>query len=168
MVEIKPKFMLVGEAAGPDGAMRTGIPFTDEITLNSGPIILGQKSIFNGQYNLPLFSGQFVPEKSAQRVWEVIKREKVIPLMWNAVPFYPHDASNPPKIRTPRDGEVREWSSLIKELSNLFPTIKYHSAVGRKAQMGLIEAFNWPPYIRHPSRYAKDFTSEASQFLRGK
>lgn len=160
--------MLLGEAAGPDGACRTGIPFTDEKILCSGKRTIGIHTIFTLNYNTPyLVDENVVSEQSAQRVWKMIMDNQVLPLMWNAVPYYPHESGNYNKIRNPReDGEVRKWSVLVNELCEIFSTIKYHAAVGRLAQVALIEAFGWPPYINHPSRSLDAFNQKAKDFLR--
>lgn len=165
MAKHKPTHLMLGEAAGPNGARITGIPFTDEETLQKGPITIGTQQIYAKQYNTPNFDKVKTAssEQSAKRVWSMIQSAQVLPLMWNAVPFYPHKAKD--KIRTPRVTEVREYSIFIKELLYIFPTIKYHGATGRVAQIALVEALGWPPYIDHPSRLANNFTQKALNFL---
>lgn len=166
MQKIKPNHLFLGEAAGPNGACRTGIPFTDETTIVTSPHRIGNIIIFQENYNLPFANEVAVSEQSSERVWNVFRNTGVLPLMWNAVPFYPHKKDNFYKIRTPRDeDEIRKYSSLIKELLELFPAIKHFGAIGRKAQIGLVEALGFPPYIKHPSRSDIEFNTMARNFL---
>lgn len=167
MARNQPTHVLIGEAAGPYGACRTGIPFTDEQILSSGQRTIGKQTIFTLDYHLPFLNGNVVSEQSAQKVWTTIANARVLPLMWNAVPYYPHKSGDFDKIRNPRkDSEVRTWSVLVKELCDIFPSVKYHAAVGRLAQIALIEAFGWPPYIKHPSRSSVEFSQKTSSFLK--
>jgi len=119
MVENKPTHLLLGEAAGPDGACRTGIPFTDE---QIGHRTIGSQTIFTLNYNLPyITNGNIISENSAQRVWATITSTGNLPLMWNAVPYYPHKKDDYFEIRNPRDdSEVRKFKSFVI----IYPTIE--------------------------------------------
>ncbi|MFZ5944042.1 MAG: hypothetical protein ACOYVD_08020 [Bacillota bacterium] len=122
MVENKPTHLLLGEAAGPDGACRTGIPFTDEQILSLGHRTIGSQTIFTLNYNLPyITNGNIISENSAQRVWATITSTGNLPLMWNAVPYYPHKKDDYFEIRNPRDdSEVRKFKSFVI----IYPTIE--------------------------------------------
>ena len=95
----KPEFLIVGEAAGYRGCGRTGIPFTDEATLTW---LSDNVSDF---FKCRIISKPPTKEQSAQVIWEVLKQNdsngmpkfnRVV--MWNAFPFHPFEAGNPPHL----------------------------------------------------------------------
>lgn len=165
MISLKPKRMFVGEAPGPNGTLRTGIPFTDEIILSQRPITIGGIRIFTKEYFLPLVDKGLISENSGKCVWNSFIEIGELPLLWNAVPYYPHKKYDFMELRNPTDCEVRMFSNFIVDLLEMFPTIEYFAAIGRKGQIALVEALEWPPYIKHPSRYSSSFKGRVDEII---
>lgn len=130
------KIMLVGEAPGCHGCAKTGIPFTDEWTLNQLQDDLEWQTLGNEK------------ELSANIIWQQLQKYHCRPLMWNAFPFHPH-FPNSTKNRTPTQKELDTiGQEFLQELKKIF-TVEHIYAVGRKAQQSL--ALDDNHYIRHPS-----------------
>ena len=152
-----PVYLFVGEAPGYGGCALTGIPFTDEFRLISS----GKTECF------PLLSSDYgivseVPhkkEESATIIWDVFSRTSFFPLLWNIVPFHPHESNNSESNRTPEISEIEAHCWFVKDLLELFPSINQENgiyAVGRKPQRGLenmrlLKTNDDSKYIRHPA-----------------
>ena len=88
MLELKPKYMIVGEAPGYRGCRWSGIPFTSEK-------IIVTNDFFNKKYKVRIRNGKKPQsECSATRVWNCLDSLGIYPLMWNAFPFHPYDKDN--------------------------------------------------------------------------
>jgi uracil-DNA glycosylase len=114
--------LLVGEAAGYNGARVSGIPFTSERQLTgSGPA-----------------------EPSATVVHRTLEELGIADdvLLWNVVPTHPHRPGEPRSNRVPTREEVGAARSFLDALARGRRTI----AVGRTAERAL-----GAPYVRHPS-----------------
>lgn len=172
MVEIKPEYLLVGEAPGYLGCRLSGIPFTSETSIltisffyNSYPICEFCKNTANVKENWIIRNRNcLVEETTAKIVWEKLEKENFYPLLWNAFPFHPHEKGAEMSNRAPTSNEIDKGKKYIENLQDMFPSIKHIYAVGKKAQksLGLADVF----YIHHPSHGGKnDFRTGIDKLL---
>lgn len=142
---------LVGEAPGYRGCAITGVPFTDSAQLNNP----------NNRYAIGdwvrINNNKAVVERTATIMWEAIRRNHLVPLLWNAFPFHPYVEGKLLSNRTPTREELEMGSEYIVLLMELFG-IKRDCvyAIGKKAKQALNVDDNH--YIRHPSNdYKREF-----------
>ena len=105
-----PKYLFVGEAAGHLGCALSGIPFTDEYKLTPAGKI-GCLPLLSSDYTI--ISDQAHRENSATSIWSVLSELSFYPVLWNIVPFHPHNANDQNSNRTPNPLEIREHSHFI-------------------------------------------------------
>jgi uracil-DNA glycosylase len=140
--------VLVGEAAGYQGARLSGIAFTSE-----------QQLLGHGQ-----------KEPSATIVHRVLHQLGVEPhvLLWNAVPFHPHAAGRPRSNRRPTAAEVTACRPFLEAICAGRQVI----AVGRVAAAAVEHALTDRedvPYVRHPAHGgASAFAAGLDQLLGGR
>lgn len=159
----KPRYLLLGEAPGHRGALRTGIPFSCESLLHSHPFFQ------NRDYVIEPVGEQLQIENSALVVWHVLDKHPLLPIIWNIFPFHPHEPGNPDSNRTPKKSELELGKEILLDLLQVFP-VGHIAAVGRKAEsMTMRSGSNLPPevqYIRHPARGGGAlFASHLAEFL---
>ena len=146
-----PKYLFVGEAAGHLGCALSGIPFTDEYRLT----IAGKNGcppLLSSDY--AIISDEPHKENSATLIWSVFSELSFYPILWNIVPFHPHNENDQNSNRTPTPSEVRKYSRFVEDILNLFPAIDRENgvfAVGKKPEARLIDMGENVSYIRHPS-----------------
>jgi hypothetical protein len=142
-LELPPRALVVGEAAGPWGCRFSGVPFSSERQLRDEALP------FRGRPSSLLEPPAL--ERSATVFWSVMRPHYRHFLLYNAVPLHPHRPGEPLSIRRPSQREVREFVPLLEELLELLaPPLVV--AVGRVAQEALQEAGAGPVYVRHPSQ----------------
>jgi uracil-DNA glycosylase len=132
------RLLLVGEAAGYQGARISGVPFTSERQLSgSGPAEATATIVHRALAELDL----------AEQV-----------LLWNVVPTHPHRTGDPLSNRRPTRSEVEAGLPFLRELARGRRAI----AVGRLAQ-----AVVGGPYVRHPSHGgAREFRAALASAVR--
>ena len=135
--------ILVGEAPGYLGCRRTGIPFTDEFTLNRASNIY--KATFHKATNT-----QKQKEMSAKYIWDTFSKLKEPPFMWNIFPLHPYKSDNPLSNRKPNKKDFQLAQEVIDYFFDYFKFDKYY-AIGRVAETKLKQMGFDPIYIRHPS-----------------
>ncbi|MDR0456227.1 MAG: hypothetical protein LBH20_06050, partial [Treponema sp.] len=134
MVKNPPKYLFVGEAAGHLGCALTGIPFTDEYRLTPAGKN-GCLPLLSTGYNI--VSDEPHIENSATLIWNVFSDLSFYPVLWNIVPFHPHNTNDKNSNRTPTPSEVRMYSRFVDDILTLFPTINREKgifAIGRKSE----------------------------------
>ena len=159
----RPRFLIVGEAAGPWGARFSGVPFTSERQLESGRLpFSGRKSSL---HDIPY------SEHSGTVVWGTLLPLYPDFFLWNAIPLHPHRKGQPLSIRTPRAGELRAFSPLLGEILKIFFSGAGLGrgqiiALGRKAEYTL-DLIGVPcRYVRHPAQSgAVRFRAEIGRIL---
>lgn len=161
MLKKKPTCLFVGEAPGPHGCRFSGIPFTSEDILVNGPFVAELDPVWSVRdRNNP------EKENTASIVWQELDKTHFYPLLWNAFPFHPHKSGSEMSIRAPNNkDELKKGNEFIKNLRNLFLSIKSIYAIGRKAQksLGLSDEF----YIRHPSHGGqKEFCAKVDEIAK--
>ncbi|MDQ0088969.1 hypothetical protein J2T12_002379 [Paenibacillus anaericanus] len=146
-----PEWMLLGEAPGIHGCVKTGIPFTS------------QRLIMDGSLNKHFPNTQFIAdgnkaEASSTIIWGSINSLSKPPVLWNAFPLHPTDevGGNRPPTR-----EELEWGmEILKQVLFIFPDVKIVT-VGRKAE-GVCKSLNLQTFahLNHPSRKANLFREQ--------
>jgi hypothetical protein len=143
----RPRWLLLGEASGYQGAHVSGIPFTSERLLLEGAI----PRVDVGGRRLSTRPRPW-SEPSATTVWgtlHALGREGST-LLWNACPWHPHRPGQLQSNRTPTHAERRAGLPVLEALLCAFPGVRCF-AVGRLAAQSLAE-FGVPATpLRHPS-----------------
>lgn len=147
--KFKPKYLLLSEAPGYQGARLTGVPLTSEYILLNGIESLGIFGRNKGYRKTKEFDRER-KEPSATIVWKAIAESKQLPLLWGSYPFHPHETDNIWSNRRPSPDEVKLGQQFFKELNNIFG-IKEIVAVGRVAQSSLNSLGIECKMIRHPA-----------------
>ena len=153
------RMALIGEAAGYRGCRLTGVPFTSErIMLDgvSGRSFLGVERGFAKTGERP----RIVGEQSATIVWGALQELRPLPLLWNALPFHPHQPLEPWSNRTPTRAELKLGQPFLRHLLKLFP-LELIVAVGNKADEALSQQQIPHCKLRHPAHGGK------AEFVRG-
>ena len=143
-----PRFILLGEAAGWQGARYSGCAFTSERLLLEGAIP-----------RMPDLAGRRLSrrprpfsEPSATNVWGALYRHGIAEhtLLWNAFALHPHgpnDLSN----RAPSRAEQAAALGLLQGFLALFEGVPV-MAIGRVAERLLRQlGYDDVVYLRHPS-----------------
>ncbi len=145
-----PALLLVGEAPGYNGALRTGVPFTSERLLLEGvepPGLFGKARGFA----LATDDGRISAEQTATLVWREIRALNIVAVGWNAYPFHPHRPGELRSNRTPRAGEIRQGLPFLQQVCALYAGVPV-VAMGRTAAraLGLLEIAHCQ--VRHPAQ----------------
>ena len=152
---IRPRLILIGEAAGYHGCRWSGIPFTSEHTMLKTEI-----SIFKENNGFKQSSeGKLKKEISATIVWNTIKNFSPLPLLWNIFPFHPHKHGKPKANRTPTSNEVEACKVFLEEIISIYPKAKI-VAVGKVAQKNMESSGINSEEVRHPSFGGKELFRE--------
>lgn len=143
----RPRWLLLGEAAGYQGAHVSGIPFTSERLLLEGMI---PRIDIDGRR----LSTRARPwsEPSATTVWGTLHAldRADATILWNAYPWHPHRPGEPQSNRTPTPTERRAGVPVLEALLAAFPGVRCF-AVGRNAAASLAEVGVAATPLRHPS-----------------
>ena len=89
-------------------------------------------------------------ERSATFMWEVMEKLKNPPMMWNIIPFHPHEPNNRSTNRTPNKRDYEISKPIIDLFFDSFKFKRYF-AVGRIAEKYLTKMGYDVTYIIHPS-----------------
>lgn len=153
-----PPVLVVGEAPGPRGCRFSGVPFTNEAQLLSGALPFSGKQSSNRPEPYSAYSSNFL--------WPEMLPYFPRFLLWNAVPLHPHMPGRPLSIRTPRRREVKEWSTLLRQMVDILDP-RLVVALGRKAEVALGMVGVDCVYLRHPSQGGlKEFREGVHRLLR--
>ena len=158
MKELKPKFILIGEAPGYNGCRLTGIPFTSEFIIQDEIKNIRLFGINNGYRTRNTAMPQ--KEPTATIVWEFLNTVKMYPLLWNAFPFHPYKSGNKDSNRNGKDLTNDELEFGLYILRKIFEEFDIRKgmivAVGRTSFNLLRRNGMDCSYIRHPSHGGKD------------
>lgn len=148
---VAPRWLLIGEAPGYQGARVSGLAFTSERLLCQGKIPRMGPSARISTRATPW------SEPSASIVWQTlaelgIERETVL---WNVFPWHPHNPDEPLSNRTPVHAEVQAGALILQGLMDLFPAAEV-LAVGQVAHRAMAES-GLPCHgtLRHPAHGGK-------------
>jgi uracil-DNA glycosylase len=151
MQQFQPTMLLVGEAPGYRGCRLTGVPFT------SPAILAGELSaafLGTNEWQCVDEWPHIQREASATIVWDVLAGVRPYPLLWNALPFHPHQPGQPQSNRTPKKSELAWGRPFLNQLLQIFP-IQTIVAVGNKAEQALTDWEIIHTKVRHPSHGGK-------------
>ena len=163
--KIPCKTILVGEAPGRFGAYLTGVPFTDEYTMQNSSFFrkLGIQRSDNPQREI-----------TASVVWRFLDKvpSSHWPLMWNVYPFHPSivgrdilNAESRPN-RYPKKDECDMGLNILYRLIGLFG-ISRIIAVGRTSEKYISKDYGHVEYVRHPAHGgANDFMNKMKILLK--
>jgi len=157
----EPRFLLVGEAPGYQGARYSGLAFTSERLLIDGAI--PRVARVDGRLTTRSPRGGSFTEPSATIIWKALYRlriqEEVV--LWNAVQLHPHRDGEPWTNRTPTPDELALGAPALKALLKAFPHA-HLIAIGKKAASLLSDIGATPRgQVRHPAN------GGASEFAAG-
>lgn len=147
MATRRPRILLLGEAPGYRGCRVTGVPFTSESILladGSSFDLFGAAAGFRS-------GGKSEParEATATVVWTTLIQLGIVPLLWNAFPFHPHQPGRPDSNRPPTTGEIALGRDSLLTLLGAFG-IEQIIAVGNKAAQALAGWGIAASKVRHP------------------
>lgn len=156
------RLAMIGEAAGHRGCALTGMPFTSPETLRDC-----QNDFFSSHRD-ELFRQGDIFEPSGRWVWGVADAHGIIPLLWNALPFHPHEPGKPRTNRTPTRAELEMGEPYLGMVLDIFRP-QAVVAVGRKAEQSLSRMFPDLAFatVRHPAMGGSTlFTAQMAEILR--
>lgn len=137
---------LIGEAAGHRGCALTGMPFTSPETLRDC------QNAFFASHRERMFRQGDIFEMSGRYVWGVADAHGIVPLLWNALPFHPHQPGKPRSNRTPTNAELEMGEPFLTAILDIF-TPSAVVAVGKKAEQSLRRLYPDLAFttVRHPA-----------------
>ena len=149
----------VGLAPGRLGARRTGLAFTDDCALQAH----GER--WGVDIERPT-TGPEIRERTAQAVWEELRRIDEGVFLWNVFPLHPHQPDNPSRNRNLRRQERLAGCELLAKLIDALDP-QCLVAVGNEAEKAVLQAGGNRTYdkVRHPSYGGKTEFSEAIRRL---
>ncbi|MEW1806247.1 uracil-DNA glycosylase [Pseudarthrobacter sp. NPDC080039] len=166
MLDRRPSVLLVGEAPGFRGMRITGVPFTNRVILGGPANSFGLFGPGKG-YVLPPEAAGVAAEPTATVLWQVLEEVGLLPLLWSAFPWHPHQPGKPLSNRTPRPSETKLGTPFWQELAEMFG-ISSIVAVGNVAQHSLQRSGLSVPKIRHPAHGGRSgFKQGLEQLLAG-
>ncbi len=148
--------VLIAEAPGYRGMRITGVPMVSRRILREGVPSLGMFGTERGYQDVaePGFEA-IQSEQTASILWGILPELNLVPLVWGAFPFHPHQAGSPLSNRKPRAPEVRLGEPFVRELLEIFAPKKV-IAVGNVGY-GLLTAMGISCVkIRHPAQGGKN------------
>lgn len=149
----RPSILLVGEAPGYRGCRLSGIPFVSCTQLQDGIAGVNLFGLVNGYRSVNEWEN-VRREASATMMWQTIGPLPHLPLLWNALPFHPHQALAPQTNRTPTRNELDIGGPFLARLCALF-SIQQIIAVGNQAHAALSRWEQAHKKVRHPSHGGK-------------
>lgn len=153
----RPPILIIGEAPGWRGCRFSGVPFTSESQLLSRQLpFKGHRSSHDGT---PL------AESSATIFWRLMAAHHPRFLVWNCLPFHPHQLGQTLSNRTPTRAEIRQHAPFLAQLLSILNP-DHVVALGRSAEHALRQLSIHALYVRHPSHGgAQAFRSGIEQIL---
>jgi uracil-DNA glycosylase len=158
------ELLLIGEAAGYQGAHVSGLAFTSERLMLEGAIprirLDGRLSTRNRPWSEP----------SATTVWGALTEIGLAPraVLWNCFAWHPHRAGELQSNRTPTRDEYHQGLPVLAALCALYPRA-HVLAVGKGAAAGLATLGRSVVSLRHPSMGgASAFRAGLAAWARGR
>ncbi|KXK14068.1 MAG: Uracil DNA glycosylase superfamily protein [Chloroflexi bacterium OLB15] len=162
------EWMLLGEAPGYRGMRLTGLPMTGRRQLRDGVPELGVLGLARGYQDVPEPGFEAIQsEQTATILWNLLPELGIVPLVWGAFPFHPHEPGKMLSNRKPRANEVKLGQPLVRELLEIFKPKKV-IAVGNVGY-GLLTEMGVPCVkVRHPAQGGKnDFVAGMRAAVQG-
>jgi uracil-DNA glycosylase len=156
VLERQDGIVLIAEAPGYRGMRLTGVPMVSRRILRDGVPSLGMFGTARGYQDVPEPGFEAIQaEQTSSILWSVLPELGIVPLVWGAFPFHPHQLGKPLTNRKPRVPEVKTGEPFVRELLEVFAPKKV-IAVGNVGY-GLLTAMDIPCVkIRHPAQGGKN------------
>lgn len=152
----QPEIALIAEAPGYKGMRLTGVPFLSRQMLVESLPTLHLFGTSRGYQDVPEPSFEWIKsEQSGTIVWNTLAELGIVPFIWGAFPFHPHQKENLQSNRPPRRSEVKTGAVFLAELLDIFKPQKV-IAVGNVAYASLSELGVPCAKIRHPAQGGKN------------
>ena len=152
----QPKYALIGEAPGYKGMRLTGVPLMSRRMLLTGIPSLGMFGTARGYQDVPEPGFERTQsEQSGTIAWGTLAELGIVPMIWAAFPFHPHQLGKPLTNRAPRRPEVKMGASFLVEMLEIFQPQKV-IAFGNVAYSSLTELGVPCVKIRHPAQGGKN------------
>jgi uracil-DNA glycosylase len=152
----QPKYALIGEAPGYKGMRLSGVPLMGRRMLLNGIQALGMFGTAQGYQDVPEPGfDRIQSEQSGTIAWGMLAELGIVPIVWAAFPFHPHELGEPLTNRAPRRSEVKMGASFLLELLEIFKPQKV-IAFGNVGYGSLTELGVPSVKIRHPARGGKN------------
>ena len=150
------KIVLIAEAPGYRGMRITGLPMVSRRLLREGIPSLAMLGTTRGYQDVPEPGFEAIQsEQTSTILWTILPELGIVPLVWSAFPFHPHQLGNPLSNRKPRAAEVKLGEPFVRDLLEIFAPTQV-IAVGNVGY-GLLTAMNIPCIkIRHPAQGGKN------------
>ncbi len=150
------RIALIAEAPGYRGMRLTGVPMVSRRILRDGVDALAMFGSARGYQDVPEPGFEAIQsEQTATILWGILPELNIVPLVWGAFPFHPHELGKPLTNRKPRAAEVKIGEPFVRELLDIFTPAKV-IAVGNVGY-GLLSALGVPCVkIRHPAQGGKN------------
>lgn len=156
VAERRPRIALIGEAPGYKGMRLTGVPLMSRRMLVRGIPALEMFGVERGYQDVPEPGFERIQsEQSGTIAWTELAALGIVPLIWAAFPFHPHQLGKPLTNRAPRRVEVKVGATFLTELLELFQPQKV-IAFGNVAFGSLTELGVPCVKIRHPAQGGKN------------
>jgi uracil-DNA glycosylase len=151
-----PTIMLIGEAPGYRGCRVTGVPFTNAHLLLNGLPGLSDPGFLRSGFHVVEGSESGYParEATAAIMWRALQSFAILPLLWNAFPFHPHQPGQPLSNRRPARRELDIGAVYLIQLLEVFKPERV-VAVGNCAGESLARLGIFHHKVRHPSHGGK-------------
>lgn len=117
----KPHIALIGEAPGYRGMRLTGVPFLGRKMLREGVDALEMFGTGRGYEPVQEPGWEKIDgEPSGTIFWNTLAELNLLPLVWSAYPFHPHEAGNFLSNRAPTPTEKALGATILHQLLSLF------------------------------------------------
>ncbi|MEO8393715.1 MAG: uracil-DNA glycosylase [Chloroflexota bacterium] len=150
------KIALIAEAPGYRGMRLTGVPMVSRRILREGVPALEMFGTARGYQDVPEPGFEAIQsEQTSTILWTLLPELGIVPLVWGAFPFHPHQLGNPLSNRKPRAPEVKIGEPFVRELLEILAPEKV-IAVGNVGYALLSEMGIPCVKIRHPAQGGKN------------
>lgn len=140
------QMMWVFEAPSYLGARRSGAPFVNEGMFGEVEEILGVADNFERAT-----LGDAKTALTTRLAWKLAGELGLRPLIWEALPFHPHEPGRPLSNRRPTAEEMGRYRHFLLQLVEIFDPEQV-LAVGRVAERALKVCGVEADYVRHPAQ----------------
>jgi uracil-DNA glycosylase len=143
-LDCRVESLWIARDLGYRGGRRTGLALTDELHLASHAKLLRSGSLARST------KGPAVAERTATVIWQALNALEKPIFLWNVFPLHPHAPGSPMSNRCHTRAERQACRPLLMWLlENLRP--RSVLAIGRDAQLALVDLKVEAVQIRHPS-----------------
>jgi uracil-DNA glycosylase len=140
------QILWIFEAPSHLGARRSGAPFVNERNFEEIEGLLGTSESFEKATH-----GAAKAALTTVITWKLAQELKLVPLIWETLPFHPHQAGKPLTNRRPSSKEIIAYKHFLLEILEIFSPNRV-LAIGRVAESALDLCGVEATYVRHPAQ----------------